>query len=53
MGYIKEPEVIDFVIIPQTKPNKEADRLVNEFIKKGKTKRNALLKRKLQQAGKE
>jgi hypothetical protein len=47
MGYIK-----DFVVIPQTKPDIEADKLVSEFIKKDKAKNNARLKKKLEQASK-
>ena len=38
MGTIKEPQGIDFVVVPQTKPDKEADRLVSEFIRKEKQK---------------
>lgn len=38
MGYIKEPKGIDFVVVPQTKPDKEADNLVSEFIRKQKLK---------------
>lgn len=41
MGYIKDPKGIDFVVVPQTKPDKEADRLVSEFIRKDKLKRAA------------
>ncbi|GEM_PF-2481123 len=36
MGHIKEPEGIDFTVIPQTKPDKETDKLVSEFIRKRK-----------------
>jgi hypothetical protein len=36
MGYIKEPEGVDFTVIPQTKPNNEADRMFSEFIQKRK-----------------
>lgn len=41
MGYIKEPKGIDFVVVPQTKPDKEADRKVSEFIRNDKLKRAA------------
>jgi len=41
MGYIKDPKGIDFVVVPQTKPDKEADKLVSEFIRKDKLKRAA------------
>jgi len=30
---------VDLVVVPQTKPNKEADKLVSDFIKKEKLKR--------------
>lgn len=36
MGYIKEPEGVDFTVIPQTKPDKEADIMFSEFIQKRK-----------------
>ncbi len=39
MKYIKESKGIDLVVVPQTKPNKEADKLVSDFIKKDKLKR--------------
>ena len=39
MGYIKEPKGIDLVVVPQTKPNKEADKLVSDFIKKDKLRK--------------
>ena len=38
MGYIKEPEGIDFTVIPQIKPEKEADSMFSEFIQKRKLK---------------
>lgn len=38
MGYIKEPEGVDFTVIPQTNPDKEADRMFSEFIQKRKLK---------------
>lgn len=38
MGYIKEPEGVDFTVIPQTKPDNEADRIFSEFIQKRKLK---------------
>ena len=38
MGYIKEPEGVDFVVIPRTKPDLESDRLFSEFIAKQKLK---------------
>lgn len=38
MGYIKEPKGIDFEVIPQTKPDPEADRLFSEFLAKEKLK---------------
>ena len=38
MGIVKEPNGIDFVVVPQLKPDKEADRLVSEFIAKAKLK---------------
>ena len=38
MGHIKEPEGVDFTVIPQTKPDKEADRMFSEFIQKRKLK---------------
>jgi hypothetical protein len=38
MGTIKEPQGIDLIVVPQTKPDKEADRLVSEFIRKVKLK---------------
>ena len=45
MGYIKEPKGIDFVVVPQTKPNPEADRQVSEFIAKYKLKNKASMER--------
>ena len=33
---IKEPDVIDIIIVPQIKVDKEADKLVHLFIKKKK-----------------
>ena len=36
MGHIKEPEGVDFTVVPQTKPDIETDRLVSEFIRKRK-----------------
>lgn len=41
MGYIKDPKGVDFVVIPRTKPDIEADRLFSEFIRKDKLKRAA------------
>ena len=41
IGHIKEPKGIDFVVVPQTKPDKEADRKVSEFIRNDKLKRAA------------
>lgn len=38
MGYIKEPEGIDFTVVPQTKPDPETDRLVSDFLAKEKLK---------------
>ncbi|MBA4407807.1 MAG: hypothetical protein Q8S54_02310 [Bacteroidota bacterium] len=38
MGYIKEPEGVDFTVIPQIKPDKDADRMFSEFIQKRKLK---------------
>jgi len=37
MGYIKEPKGIDLVI-PPSKPDKEADQAVSDYIKKQKLK---------------
>ena len=37
-GYIKEPKGVDFTVIPRTKPDEEADRMVSEFIQNYKTK---------------
>lgn len=52
MGYIKEPKGVDLVVVPQTKPNKEADKLVSDFIKKHKKRnRQAIEKAKKQLAG--
>jgi len=52
MGYIKEPKGVDLVVVPQTKPNKEADELVSDFIKKHKKRnRKAIEKAKKQLAG--
>ena len=39
MGYIKEPKGVDFTVIPQTKPDKEADRMLSEIIRADKLKR--------------
>jgi hypothetical protein len=50
MGYIKEPNGIDLVVVPQTEPNKEADKLVSDFIKKAKLRKKLLKKRKIQTA---
>ena len=36
MGHIKEPNGVDFTVVPQTKPDPETDRLVSEFIRKRK-----------------
>ena len=36
MEYIKEPEGIDFTVIPRTKPDPVADRLFSEFLAKEK-----------------
>ena len=38
MGHIKEPEGVDFTVIPQTKPDKEADRMFSKFIQEQKLK---------------
>ena len=38
MGYIKEPKGIDFTVIPQSKPDIEADRMFSEFLSKRKLK---------------
>ena len=46
MGYIKEPDGIDLVVSPETKPDKEADRLVSAFIKKDKLRRKLRLHKK-------
>ncbi len=46
MGYIKEPKGIDLVVVPQTKPDKESDELVSEFIRKEKAQRKVRLKKK-------
>ncbi|NOU47455.1 MAG: hypothetical protein HOO86_10380 [Bacteroidales bacterium] len=39
MGHIKEPKDIDLVVVPQTKPNKEADKMISDFIKKDKLRK--------------
>ncbi|MDP3914360.1 MAG: hypothetical protein Q8R96_11575 [Bacteroidota bacterium] len=41
MGYIKEPKGIDFTVIPRTKPDIEADRMLSEIIRADKLKRTA------------
>lgn len=41
MGYIKEPKGVDFTVIPRTKPDKEADRMLSEIIRADKFKRTA------------
>ena len=41
MGYIKEPKGVDFVVMPRTKPDKEADRLFSEFLVQYKLKNKA------------
>lgn len=41
MGYIKEPKGVDFTVIPRTKPDKEADRMLSEIIRADKLKRAA------------
>jgi hypothetical protein len=38
MGYIKEPEGVDFVVVPQTKPDPEADKITSEFLAKYRSK---------------
>lgn len=38
MGYIKEPKGVDFTVIPQSKPDIEADRAFSEFLSKRKLK---------------
>jgi hypothetical protein len=51
MGYIKEPKGIDLVVVPQTKPNKDADKIVSDYIKKHKKRnRKAIEKAKKQLA---
>jgi hypothetical protein len=47
MGYIKEPKGVDLVVVPQTKPDKEADELVSEFIRKDKSQKKIRLSKKL------
>jgi len=37
-GCIKEPKGIDITVIPQTKPDEEADRMVSDWIQSYKTK---------------
>jgi hypothetical protein len=39
MGYIKEPKDIDLAVVPQTNTNKEADKLISDFIKKDKIRK--------------
>lgn len=48
MGYIKEPKGIDLVVVPQTKANKEADKLVSDFIRNDKSKMKARMKKKIE-----
>jgi hypothetical protein len=43
MGHIKEPKDIDLVVVPQTKPNKEADKMISDFIKKDKLRKRRKL----------
>lgn len=45
MGYIKESKGVDLVVVPQTKPDKEADKLVSDFIRKDKSRKNARKKK--------
>ncbi len=52
MGHIKEPKGIDLVVVPQTKPDKEADKLVSNFIRKDKTQRKALIQTNLKSVSK-
>ena len=39
MGYIKEPKGIDLVVVPQSKPNIEANNAVSDFIAHDKLRR--------------
>lgn len=41
MGYIKEPDGVDLVVVPQSEPNPEMDKLVSEYIKREKNKKKA------------
>ena len=45
MGYIKEPKGVDLVVVPQTKPNKEADKIMSDFIKKHKKRNRQAIER--------
>jgi len=47
MGHIKEPKGIDFVVVPQSKPDKDADELVSEFIRKDKLQKKAHHRKRL------
>ncbi len=47
MGYIKEPEGIDLVVVPRSKPDNEQDALVSEYIRKDKLRRKAKLRKKV------
>jgi hypothetical protein len=52
MGYVKEPKGIDLVVVPQTKPDKEADKLVSEFIRKDKAHKKAHQKKNVETTAK-
>ena len=50
MGYIKEPKGVNFVVVPRTKPDPEADRLVSEFIQAYKAKHKVSIARNVAKA---
>lgn len=47
MGHIKEPKGIDFVVTPQSSPDKDADESVSEFIRKDKLQKKVHRRKKL------
>ena len=47
MGYIKEPEGVDLVVVPQTKRDPEQDKIVSEYIRKYKLRQKAKLRKKV------